>query len=59
MLNLDSLPSPKVSVLVTTDENEQSDASPEKSVESPKKLENFLSNLLLFFKLGFSSIDDV
>ena len=61
MFNLNSLPSPTVtdSGFVNSVLSEPSVADPETSVKESKPSGNFFSDLLLFFKVAFSSIDDV
>jgi len=61
MFNLNSLPSPSMtdSVLVNPVLSEPSISEPENSVKESQSSGNFLKDLLLFFKVAFSSIDDV
>lgn len=61
MFNLNSLPSSTMtdSILVNPDLSEPIISESEKSVKESKPSGNFFSDLLLFFKVAFSSIDDV
>jgi hypothetical protein len=61
MFNLNSLPSPSMndSVLVNPVLSEPSIPESENPVKESKSSGNFFSDLLLFFKVAFSSIDDV
>ncbi len=61
MFNLNSLPSPAMtdSVGVNPVLNKASVSESENPVKEAKPSGNFLSDLLLFFRVGFSSIDDV
>ena len=61
MFNLNSLPNPTMadSVLVNPVLSESSISESENLVKESKPSGNFFSDLLLFFKVAFSSIDDV
>jgi hypothetical protein len=61
MFNLNSLPSHTMtdSVLVNSVLSEPSISESENPVKESKSSGNFFSDLLLFFKVAFSSIDDV
>ena len=61
MFNLNSLPSPSMtdSVLVNPVLSEPSIPESENPVKESQSSGNFFSDLLLFFKVAFSSIDDV
>jgi hypothetical protein len=61
MFNLNSLPSSTMadSVLVNPVAGEPSISESENPVKKSKSSGNFLSDLWLFFKVAFSSIDDV
>jgi hypothetical protein len=61
MFNLNSLPSPNMtdSVFVNPVLSEPSVSDSQPSVKESKPSANFFTDLLLLFKVAFSSIDDV